>query len=554
MRVGALLMALLTVLMLGCDSKGLNITINVPVNDGNDNSGGNDQPPDPTDNVTNLGTWVSAYADDTVQNDARGGALQYVASITLRRDGSALYGGGTVYRFYSSGTTARDKLTVVMSGSIAGDDATLKVQSATGASVYDTPSWRLRFSGSKMTGIYTSLDFSQNIVRSGHATWYRTTSSDTADALTQDWVSSFGDVSGTTTTWPARNRTALLAAEYLADDRLLSGEGSFVEQREGDVTQALSFTLSDTTVTMPLVVFTAGGLDMANAPMDWTAYHASGLMVGAYSQFNESNALVRCGRATWRAAVTAPEPADAEGLWVASFTDSAAAATHTRSDYLLALDLTAGADNLLTGSGHLRNEADATADDQTITVANGLVVGSHVTFEFRASPSQDRYAWDLRVTPSMLVGSYQRFDAFDRYISRGSAEWRRQRSSVSLVGTWVAAYVDTVNAPSSLATQLVMVNVSAQNEDGGLVGLGALRYANGETTRRLFRLSDSSVSATDQDVVWRWSGADLFGDTVWHMRQGTDALYGTYTNYTSSGAFESQGSAVWIRTTTTSSF
>ena len=219
----------------------------------------------------------------------------------------------------------------------------------------------------------------------------------------------------------------------------------------------------------------------------------------------------------------------------------------------MALNLSAATGDVLSGSGRLLDEGDGTYAYQTVSVKEGQVVGSHVTVELHASGSQDRYVWDLRATPSMLVGSYQRFDSFDRYISRGNAEWRRQRSTISLVGTWAASFVDTANSRSTEATQLVLLNVATQADGGALTGTGALRYANGETSRRLFRLVDSTVSESNQDIVWRWRGTDLFGDTVWHLRQGTDALYGTYTNYTSAGAVESQGSAVWIRTSTSSS-
>ena len=265
------------VLAVGCDGPGLVIKTPGKVTDGDDDSG-DDDTPDPTDDTVNLGTWVSAYADDTIQDDAQGGLLQYVAAMSLTRASTALSGTGTVYRFYQDGNTARDKLTVTMSGTITGDDATLTAQSATGASVYDSPTWRLRFAGTKMVGVYISQDFNHNVVRSGRGVWYRTSSTDSVTSLGQDWVSGFGDSIGTVA-WPARDRTGLLALAYTSETKELSGTGYFNEHREGDAMQGLNFTVSDVSLSMPRVNFTAAGLDMANSPMDWTAYYAAGILV-----------------------------------------------------------------------------------------------------------------------------------------------------------------------------------------------------------------------------------------------------------------------------------
>ena len=95
-----------------------------------------------------------------------------------------------------------------------------------------------------------------------------------------------------------------------------------------------------------------------------------------------------------------------------------------------------------------------------------------------------------------------------------------------------------------------MVTITTQESNGDLAGIGALRFA-GEDSRRLFNLSGE---VNRDEIEWVWRGPDLFGDTIWHLRQAGRILFGTYTNLNSADNVETQGHALWISTTETESF
>jgi len=533
----------------GCDGEGLSDPLFGKAIEGDDdtnNDDGDDGTPDPTPGTkTDLGTWITSYGDDWIATDARNGYIQYAASVQLKRNGTVLSGTGTVFRVFREGPTAYDRLSIKLSGTVSGDDATATVTSATGGSVYDSPTWRLRISGNRMVGMYVSYNSSNTLVRSGHALWHKVSTA----SLDGAWVSGFPDAHGTTA-WPARDRTATLEMDYNAESNTLTGAAELIEQRNGDTQQTLSANITRGEVSLPEVGFTLGELGLENCNMDWYSLFSSSIGVGAYAQFDEEDILIRYGHATWYL-TSSVTPNSYSYRWVTAFTDSAmASVADERLDYLISLKLTAEENNTVSGTGDFLSSEDPLDDFRRISVDESSMVGTHLKMTTRVTSTQEYFTWDLRLAGSILVGAYQHFDGLGNFISRGSAEWRRETSSTpSLAGRWVSGFLDTVASSGRAMTHFVLVNVTQQDSAGNLEGSGALRYGNTETSRRLFDLADSSVS--DRDVVWVWRGADLFGDTNWRLRQAGNVLFGLYLNENSAGNFESRGSAMWIRTSDT---
>jgi len=547
-----LALALLVALAVaGCDGEGLRFPAAQTSPDGGDQGNGDEQEGEPEpvpEDTRNLGTWVTSYADDWVDSSALYGVQQYAASVNLRRTGTELSGTGTVFRVFNEGPKDHDELSIRLSGSISGDDATATVTSATGGRVEDSPVWRLRFAGNLMVGMYTSFDVSQDAVRSGHALWRRLSTG----SLDDTWVSGFTDGFGTRS-WPARDRTGTLVLDVAEEDSALSGQGNFIEQRDGDVALDVEFNVIRGEVSGSEVTFSLGELSLENNDMDWYGFFSNGVIVGAYAQFDADNDLVRYGHATWQDAPAAV-PEDVSYRWVTAFTDSTGATGHERLDYLLSVELEAEEDNVVSGSGEFMATDGDMETFRTVVVENATVVGSRLQMDTRVIGTGEFFTWDLRLADSILVGSYQHFGALGNFLSRGSAEWRRDRTSLTdVVGTWVGAYFDTLSENTrGETTHMAMVTVREQLAEGPLSGSGVLRLGNGETGRRFFDLRDSS--AEGEDILWVWRGADLFGDTVWRLRQAGNWLYGVYLNENSTGNFEARGSAVWVRTTQTDVF
>jgi hypothetical protein len=507
-------------------------------------------PPDPTPDTTrNLGTWITTYSDARIEPGARYGQIQYAVSADLRRTGTDLSGTGTVFRIFSEGPTAQDELDVRFTGFITGDDATVSVSSATGGRVYDSPTWQLRFAGNQAVGMYASFNSSRTVVRSGHAIWYRQSTGD----LSQSWASAYSDEYGTDL-FPERNRTALMLLEADATTKAVTGVGRFVEQRDGDTPFNVEFDVMDGLFNGSRVELTYDNLSLANTPVDWFGFFSNSVLLGAYGQFDQEDALVRYGHATWYIIPDDFVPDDLTGTWITSFTDVVTDSLEPVTDYLMALSLRARDDNAVTGSGQLLTSEMPIEPELAVLVDDGTIVGSNVKMDTRVNTTRDFFSWDLRVNNSVMVGSYQRFNSLGRFLGRGTAEWRRQTlATPSIRYTWVGSFHDTENVTSQgPQTQMAIMNVSIQTTDGALDGTGALRYGNGETGRRLFDLLNGAV--IDQDVRITWGGPDLFGDTIWRFRQAGSRLYGVYYNENSAGGFESRGSAEFIRTSTQSAF
>lgn len=551
MRTLPIVMVWLMLLMLagfsGCDGEGIDIK-NAAVSSGDDQPDGDDDDDggdtDEPDSII-LGTWIAAYSDDYVSSQARNGEHAHTARIALSRDGSAVTGQGVVYRIMSEGAPVTSKLNVRLSGTLSGSDLTLTATSASGATVYDVPSWVLRFAGRRMVGAYVATDSSGDVVRSGHALWYR------AEEKTLDgtWVTGFADAGGSSSL-PPRPRTGLMVMDATGSD--VVGSGTFVEQRENDVALEQSFNLTAGEVDRPDLTFTLGGADLINNEMDWYAMYTSGFLVGSYAQYTATNTLARFGQALWVYSPPSVVPSAFTGRWTAAFADSDAVADTDFFDYLFTLDLRALADNEVTGSGSYFQPLQEQGAFRDVTITDAVVIGSRLQMEMTLENANEQMVWDLRVGSGIMMGSYQHLDSAGRYISRGAAQWRKESTAPTLSGTWVGAWNDTATVGARRTTQLGLMTVTGQTTDGSLTGLGALRYANGETTRRLFTLVSSTVDGRDIEVVWR--GADLFGDTTWRLRQAGDNLFGVYENLNSVGNVESVGNAWWVRTSQSSSF
>ncbi|NIA15567.1 MAG: hypothetical protein GWP08_16010 [Nitrospiraceae bacterium] len=535
----------------GCDGGGLFFSDAHTPSDGGDQGGGGNSDelnPDPIpDTQRNLGTWIVSYGDDWIAPSARNGAIEYAAKVSLRRNGTSLSGTGTVYRVFNEGSTAYDDLDIKVTGSITGDDAIASVTSTSLTNVYDAPTWYLRFAETQMVGMYVSFDFNENVVRAGHGIWQKVYSTD----LTNTWVTAFSDADGTTA-FEARPRTGLLVLDYDSEAGSLTGVGNYIEQRAGDSALDVEFNLTQGAVDGPRAAYTFEELSLADKPVDWFSFYTIGIMLGAYAQFDADGQLVRYGHATWYDAPDAG-PEAVEYTWVTSFSDSDAGRYGSVSDYLMVLDLDAGSDNSVTGSGEYLESTEIRGSFRSVVVQNASIVGSGLQMTTRVN-NGEYFVWDLRVAANIMAGSYQHFSATGLFLTRGTAEWRRDTAAnPTPVGTWAASYFDTHSlATQGKRTQFALVNVSREDVDGSLSGTGALRYGNDESGRRLFDLRQSSVEA--KDIWWRWRGADLFGDTVWRLRQAGGRLYGIYENENSAGSLESSGAAVWLKTPTTEVF
>jgi hypothetical protein len=161
--------------------------------------------------------------------------------------------------------------------------------------------------------------------------------------------------------------------------------------------------------------------------------------------------------------------------------------------------------------------------------------------------NNDVFSWDLRLAGSVLVGSYHH-TINGNFAGRGHAEWRFG-SATGLEGTYAASFFDTstTNTTEDRASQIAVITITSVNSDGVIAGTGSVRLA-GEQSRRQFGVSGTVDSGAIELV---WSGADLFGSTVWHLRKSGNFLFGTYTNLASNNqTVEFQGHATFVRGTT----
>ena len=478
------------------------------------------------------GTWMASFGDDLPQG---GGRRQYALRMKLSHNSTTITGSGAMLRFYNSGSTPFDSepFTLKVSGTASGNDATLKLSSS--GNFVNSPTVWLRMAGSRVAALYGERDSNLALDRSAHFVLHKVATT----SLEQTWASAFSDEYGAGGAFVARDRTGLLTLDLTGED--LSGVGSYVEERPGDVTAVFDFDVLQGYLSNNETSFTLGNFAPANGEVDWFGYHSGSLIVAAYGQFNSSNELARFGHATWYQADDA-DPADFERAWTASFSDTSGAGGLV-SDYVMLMSGLAVSGNTVTGTVRVLDQSDSDPEFVSYTIENGTVVGNELTMDMVRSGV--RFTWDLLLANPVLVGSYQQFNSSDEYVSRGVAEWRFGTAS-NLAGTYVAPYFDssTTNTTEDRASQLAILNLTSVDNDGTISGTGTVRLAS-EQNRRQFSIEGT---VADGHIQLIWSGADLFGDTVWNLRKAGSYLYGSYTNYASNNTtVEFQGSATYLR-------
>jgi hypothetical protein len=534
----ALLVSVAPLFLTGCDGEGLQINKTVtsgdnPPDQGGNNGGGNT--PGTTD-TRFTGSWVSSYGDDFTTAHTNRGAFEYATILRLTHSNTSITGDGYMYRFMRQGSgDAFQKYSFSVKGTASGTDAVLTLQPSQSGAFDAKPVWYLRLAGTRMTGMFQETTSSNALVRGGHALFQKVGTG----SLTGSWAAAASDdyaVLGT----DRLERTAVMNLAQ-ASDNTLSGNGSFSLQRNAGSAPA-DFNVTRGILTRPDVDFSFGELDLGVNTLDLLGFFTGSAIVSAYGEFDNSGALLRLGHTTW---YTAPEPSTAAVThnWVTSFSDSVTSNNVPATDFLVVMNLTAQNGGGVTGSGTLRFEDDNTSLEN-FTIENGTLVGSRIHLEMSAVSRV--LIWDLRVTGSMMLGSYRQLTPTGTFISRGVAEWRIA-GTPSLKGTWTTAYFDTYGAANPENTQFALVTVSSQDANGVLTGTGGLRFA-GDVSRRLFNLSGSVDS---NEITWTWASQDLSGVTTWHLRQAGNFLFGTYINEDSSGGLEFRGNALWVRTNQT---
>ncbi|MCC6487172.1 MAG: hypothetical protein IT364_06700 [Candidatus Hydrogenedentes bacterium] len=549
-----LLLAILPAAFLGCglDGKGLvwgtavsgDGTPDFPDDGGNgggDNGGGDDGGNDGgngggggggTTGGRFAGSWMASFGDDLPQG---GGRREYALRLKITQDNNSLTGSGSMLRFYNTGSTAFDSepFDVKISGTASGNDASLTLSSS--GNFDNNPTVWLRMSGTRIVALYAERDSNLTLDRSAHFVMHKVA----ATSIEQTWATAFSDEYGAGGAFTSRDRTGVMTLDASNDE--LSGVGSYVEQRPGDVAEDFDFDVLQGYIDGSETYFTLGNFTPANGEVDWFGYHSGSLIVAAYGQFNASNNLARFGHATWYQADD-PDPEDFERDWITSFSDTAGAGSLI-SDYVMVMDGLVVTGNSLSGSVLVLDQSDADPEFVTYTIEEGVVIGNELALSMARGGS--RFSWNMRLANTVLVGSYQQFNGSDEFVSRGVAEWRFG-SAGSLAGTYAASYFDssTTSGTEDRASQLAILNLSSVTDDGTISGTGTVRLA-GEQSRRQFSI-DGSVSNNHIQLIW--SGADLFGDTVWNLRKAGSYLYGTYTNYASNNtSIEFQGSATYLR-------
>jgi hypothetical protein len=551
----ALLLLTLVLPLAACD--GLGIIINAAAVYGTDRPApGGDRPTDPTGptpdpEATFSGVWITSLGDDRIGPEAGTGNNQYAIRIELRQAGTEITGAGIMIRSQRFGAFAIDNppVDIRVSGSASGDDAAITISSVVGSDLPFPQEWILRLTGNRIVGVFASTTLSDSLVRSGHTIWYAAANASAADT----WVAAFGDATAVASVGrEVRTGVVSIARDELGD---LTGSGSFIVQstsasdRKAGTTQ--DFNVVRGNQTNGDVGFTFGALNLTNREIDWFGFVTDDVLAVAYAQFNADNALTQLGHSPWYRS-SAVVPTNINHTWVTSFkdiviSDAALARGRRISDYLVNMTLTAQDGNVITGSGTIKDEGgyfdldDSTFPDTSeLRVENGVIIGSRIALDL-VGP-QVRMVWDLRLGSGILVGTYEMFNGVGQFISSGAAEWRIS-TTPNLVGTWAVAYFDTLNTVEPEITQLAIVTIATQDDEGFLSGVGSLRFAD-TGQRRTFNVLGE---VTGIDGQWIWRGADLFGDTTWNIHQAGNVVVGTYTNDTSSGGVESKGHGLWLR-------
>ncbi len=540
-RAPALLAILLCAGLLalgGCDGGGFEIKIESPPSGDQPPDSGDPDSPDnggtePPSNNPFAGAWVASYGDDTASGQIQRGPNQYATLMTIQQSGASLSGSGRMFRVFREGDTAADEVSFNISGTASGNSAVIDLASSPAGAFSFTPRLYLRQAGSRMVGMHVELANNGSVARSGHAVWRRVVSGSVGGS----WNAAYNDLFAGSNT-EARSRSAVM--ELAESGGALSGSGGVVEFRREGNPLVLDFDVVRGERSDDHVGWTFGAEDLANHEVDWYGFFAGNRIAAAYGQFNAEGRLTRFGHTVWRRAPS-PSPSAINHSWVTAFGDAEAASGIRKSDFIAVVTLQAGEGGEVTGSAQVYDQGADNPQFRNFNVRNGRITGSRVRFDLVGANTT--FHWDLRLGSANMSGAYKYVNQNgDRFISRGAATWRQAASSPSLRGTWAAAYFDTHGFTSPETTQFTTVSISSQ-EDGQLSGTGALRFA-GEDSRRLFNLQGD---INGRNIEWVWSGSDLFGDTLWELRQSGSWLFGTYLNLDSGGNVEAQGSAAWVR-------
>ncbi|HOD50384.1 MAG TPA: hypothetical protein PKY01_05945 [Candidatus Hydrogenedentes bacterium] len=548
---------LVLVLGAGCEGGGLDIKVALPdsgdqpggdTDGGGGGGGGGDTGGDTnggaggggTSSARFAGNWIASFSDDRTTSSAQYGQIQYAASLKIQQNDTSISGSGILFRVFREGPTASNRISVQMTGTASGDDAIFTLRSGSGGLDRDQ-TWYVRLAGSRLAGMYVAVDGTGTLARSGHAVW-RKASTGVPDST--PWAAAYTDEFGYSG-FPQYSRTASVTP--VITEAGLSGAGTFYEH--GRVPPGVNFDITRGGISGTEVGLTFGGLDLLENEVDWFGFFGGSIMETAYAQFDASDSMIRFGHTTW---VLAPEQAFTaiSGAWAGSFCDRTIESPNQPEDFVAILNLSAETGGAVSGYALIRDEADDQPSFLRYNIESGSMIGTQV--QLSMSRLTGSFFWDLRLAQGLLVGSYQRFiGSQDRPISTGHAEFRIMTSAGTLRGTWASAYVDTFGAVEPEQSQLAVITVSNQaSVNAPFSGFGALRFA-GESRRRLFNVTGEVAAG---DIVWQWRGADLFGDTIWHLRRCGDLLYGSYTNYTAGGAIESRGVGMWARSSYSASF
>lgn len=534
-------LAALVPAMTGCNLDGWEL-------DSYEATAGDDQPDDGGDDGSGgggggstttqfKGTWVTSYSDDLATSNTSAGQNQYAARMVLNQSGSEITGTGRAFRVFRSGATASDTVDFNISGTVSGDEAIL-VWTAKGSRRFDgAPGWRVRVASSRLVGFYIEQTSGGQLIRSGHAYWYKASTASINDA----WAGAFGDefaVEGES----MRDRTGVVTLSTTAESTL-QGAGSYVEIRPADSSLTLEYNVVRGAIDGSQMGFTFGEADLGANEIDWFGFFSGSAICAAYGQFDTTDRIARFGHTTWFRATPAG-PSAITHNWVSAFGDARTAEGVDATDYITILSLTAQDGGGVTGTAKVLDQAEDDPQYKNYTVRNGTILGSQAHIELEGSDGT--FFWDFRVAGSTMPGSYQFLDGSGNFVAGGSAEFRFL-TSASTVGSWVAAYVDTLGVTTQPDSQFTVVSISNQANDGAIIGTGALRIA-GEANRRLFNVIGK---ADNGEITWIWRGTELFGDIVWNLRQSGGVLHGTYSNFNSAGNLETQGYAVFIRASST---
>lgn len=525
-----------TLCVAGCNGHGFDMGLSISTGDGTTTTTGGDSTGGGTTGGTTAstpfaGTWVASYGDD----QAGDGSKQYAVRIVVSQNATtnALSGTGTMFRVFRSGTTANDTVPLSLTGTAQGSDAQLIFRSTTTGKFDFNPVWTLRAAGSRLTGIYQETDTNAALVVSGHAVW----SELSTGALSDTWASGYTD--SFAATGLKTNDTSVAVSLAAGTGSAFTGDGLQVIQRESTTPDELNFSIAGQATGTSQLTFTFDGSDLTSKPMDWWGFYTPSYFVGAYGQFTAANNLNRFGHATWytAAGITAD---NVTATWATSFGDSAVSAGAELSDYVMQVTLALQTGATVTGSAVVLNERDTSPEFKAYAVENGTITGNRVKFDLVGGGT--RFSWDLNLASPVMVGCYQQFNTSGTFLSRGVAEWRSGSTS-SLVGTWTAAYVDTLRVSDSVATQLSRITIATQATSGVMSGSGTLLFPPESSARPI------SVSGTRSSnaIEWDLTGTGLAGPFTWHLRQVGEIMFGSYTNYTTTDVTEARGHAIWFR-------